>query len=71
MDEKWIRNSAIKEGKAEGKAIGLAEGRAEGRLEGKTEEKQEIAKKMKSKGFDINEISEITGLSVEEIENIK
>ena len=79
MDEKWIRNSAIKEGKAEGKAIGLAEGKAEGRAEGraeekkkkKTEEKQEIAKKMKSKGFDINEISELTGLSVEEIENIK
>ena len=39
----------------------------EERKEGKLEEKEEIAKTMKSKNMDIKLISEITGLSIEEI----
>ena len=41
----------------------------EGRKEGK-KEKLAIAKKMKDKNMPIEEISEITGLSIEEIEKI-
>lgn len=64
------RNSEIKEEKEKARAEGLAEGRAEGRAEGSTENKLEIAKKMISKGFDIESIIEITELTKEEIENL-
>ena len=43
------------------------EGRAEGRAEGLAEGKKDIARKMKSKGFTASDISEMTGLSDEEI----
>ena len=43
-------------------------GRNEGREEGRAEEKMDIARKMKSKGFTASDISEMTGLSEEEIE---
>ena len=38
-----------------------------GRNEGRAEEKLDIARKMKSKGFTASEISEMTGLSEDEI----
>jgi predicted transposase/invertase (TIGR01784 family) len=38
--------------------------------EGKAEEKVETALKMKQKGLDLNLISDITGLSIEEIEQL-
>ena len=37
------------------------------RREGRAEEKMDIARKMKSKGFTASDISEMTGLSDEEI----
>ena len=37
---------------------------------GKTEEKNESAKTLLAKGFEKNEIAEITKLSIEEIENL-
>ncbi len=43
------------------------EGRAEGKAEGKTERNKEVAKNMKTKGLDVALISEMTGLSAEEI----
>ena len=49
-------NSAEKKGHAEG----LAEGRAE--------EKLENARRMKSKGYPLDDIVDITGLTIEEIE---
>ena len=52
------------------KQDGLAEGRAEGRAEGHAEEKKVIARKMKSKGFSAADISEMTGLTDEEIETL-
>ena len=58
------------EGLAEGRAEGLAEGRAEGLAEGRTEEKLATAKKMKAKGYPIDDIAEMTGLSPEEIEKL-
>ncbi len=44
------------------------EGFTKGKAEGKAEEKVETALKMKQKGLDLNLISDITGLSIEEIE---
>ena len=54
---------ALQEGEAKGRAEGKAEGRAAG--------KAEIGKKMKESGLDINQISEITGLSIGEINSLK
>ena len=42
----------------------------EGKIEGKIEEKIEIAKIAKAKGFSFKDISEMTGLSIEEIERL-
>ena len=42
----------------------------EGRAEGKTEGKTEDARKMKSKGFAVEDIADITGLTAEEIEQL-
>ena len=63
------------EGEAEGLAKGLAEGRAEGRAEGLAKgeaigaqkKAMDNARKMKSKGFSIEDIVDITGLSREDI----
>ena len=38
--------------------------------EGKAERSVEIARQMKAKGMDVNLISEITGLTIDEIEKI-
>jgi predicted transposase/invertase (TIGR01784 family) len=62
------------EGRAEGVAVGRAEGRAEGvvagRTEGKTQAQIEIAKRMLSMKMDVDTIAQISGLSVEEIEEL-
>jgi len=50
---------------------GLKEGIKEGIKEGEVKKQQEMVKKMLSKNLDINLISEITGLSKEEIEMLK
>ncbi len=49
---------------------GAKEGEIKGRIEGKLEGKYETAKKMISKGYDINEIIELTGLSEDDIKNL-
>ena len=46
------------------------EGEVKGKAEGKAEEKLEIAKKLKNRGMSFDQISEITNLSLEDIENI-
>lgn len=46
------------------------EGKIEGKIEGKMEGKIEVAKKMKAKGLAIKDISDLTGLSEPEIENL-
>lgn len=55
-------------GFAKGQEQGFAKGREEGREEGILNEKTENARKMKSKGYPLQDISEITGLSIDEIE---
>ena len=56
-------NNAINTAKKEAKAEGLVEGEAIGAQ--KTA--RENARKMKSKGFSVEDIAEVTGLSFEEI----
>jgi predicted transposase/invertase (TIGR01784 family) len=60
------RNEGLREGLREGKL----EGEQTGLLKGKFEGKLEDARLMKKKGIDINLISEISGLSVKEIEEL-
>ena len=68
------RIEGLKEGRAEGRAEGLAEGRAEGRAEGLVEGEHrknlENAARMKAKGFSLEDIVDITGLTIEEIEKL-
>ena len=66
--------TAREEGLLEGMMVGKQEGRQEGRLEGKQEGKQEeqrnIARQAKMMGLDTSSIQQLTGLSLEEIENL-
>ena len=48
----------------------MAEGRAEGRAEGATEATLAIATRLKESGMSISDISQITGLPVDEIEGL-
>ena len=74
-DNRKIQNSlriqAIKEGRAEGRAEVHAEGHAEGLQQGSYQSKIQIAKNMLEENMDINLISKLTGLKVEEINSIK
>ena len=45
-------------------------GHAEGLAEGRVEEKLENARRMKSKGYPLDDIADITGLTIEEIEKL-
>ncbi len=73
-DEENIRLTGIEEGMARGLRKGRIQGRKAGLKEGlevgRNERNIEIAKNMLKKGMEIKDISEITGLSIEEIENI-
>ena len=52
------------------KMLTLSEERLQGKLEGIRDEKYSMAKSMKAKNMDINLISEITGLTIEEIKKL-
>lgn len=65
------RKEGILEGRKEGMLEGRKEGMLEGKREGKNEAQIEIAKNMLNKNFTIEQISELTGLSIEEINNLK
>ena len=75
MDEEVYRKQAINEGKAigleegrrEGRREGIKKGREEGRKEGIEDSKREIAKRLLEMHFEIEKISEITELSIDEI----
>jgi flagellar biosynthesis/type III secretory pathway protein FliH len=68
----------IEKGRAEGEVIGLKKGRAEGRAEGEVIGLQKgetigilkTAKIMKEEGLDVNVISKLTNLSIDEIEKL-
>ena len=54
----------------EGEKVGLEKGIEKGIVTGRVERDKEIAKKMKEKGESIEKISEYTGLSKQEIEEL-
>ena len=60
----------LAEGKAEGLAEGMIKGKAEGKAEGIKETQLSTARKMLKLGMSVEEISEITGLTKEEIGNL-
>ncbi len=66
---------AKKEGLDEGKALGIEEGRSIGLEEGKSigikEKAKEIAQNLLNKKMSIEDISEVTGLTIKEIEKIR
>jgi predicted transposase/invertase (TIGR01784 family) len=51
--------------------VAVAEGRAEGKAEGRVEGKLEMVKRMLHGGLDIELVSRISGMSAEEIKNLK
>ena len=63
-DAKW-------EGREEGRKEGREEGRVEGREEGKKEEKKQIALNLLKISMPDQSIAEITGLSLEDIIQLK
>ena len=70
MDRAILKNTmitAIGEGRLEGIAEGREQGRKEGREEGRTEANRNNAKKMLELGLPMATISEVTGLSQDEI----
>uniref|UniRef100_UPI000B7C8359 JAB domain-containing protein n=1 Tax=Candidatus Thiosymbion oneisti TaxID=589554 RepID=UPI000B7C8359 len=73
--ERWIlpykvKERIKKEGKKKGKEKGLHEGIQLGEEKGRREEKIEMAKTMKRKGMDIQDIEGISGLTIEEIQKL-
>ena len=65
------REEGHKEGKEEGLKEGKEEGIKEGREEGAKQKSFDIAKRMLEKGIDIETISELTGLTAEEVSMLK
>ena len=61
------REEGIEIGREEGIEIGREEGREEGRAEGEQNKAMEIAKNMKGQGLDLAFISQVTGLTTEDI----
>ena len=61
----------LKEGKEEGREEGKAEGRPEGRAEGREAERVEVAKRMLACGMEIEQITELTQLSVDKIKALQ
>ena len=53
-----------------GREEGLKEGREKGRAEGVKQNSFDIAKRMLEKGIDIETISELTGLTAEEVSRL-
>ncbi|TBL75722.1 Rpn family recombination-promoting nuclease/putative transposase [Paenibacillus thalictri] len=65
------RNRGLIEGRAEGLKEGKIEGRAEGLIEGKVAAKIEMARELLSLGIDIAAIAKASGLTEDEIRNLK
>ena len=65
-----IINSTEERAEMRGREAGRAEGRAAGRAEGSQEKALEIAKNLLEAGMGVEQISQMTGLSVDEVEAI-
>ena len=70
-EEKLLdRQDGYEEGKREGLAEGEEKGLETGRKKGQSQRSREIAVKMKAKGMNLEEIAELTGLKVSEVEKL-
>ena len=58
------------QGMEEGRTQGMEEGRTQGMEEGRTQGMHGIALSMLRKGYEVSEISEVTGLSVAKVEQL-
>ena len=65
-----VMEGQFMEGERKGLEKGRAEGRAEGFAEGEKQRSVDIARKMKAKGMSDEEISEMTGLPLSDIQNL-
>ena len=68
--EYWDNYSIMTTALNKGLAQGRAEGRAEGFAEGEAKANRENARRMKTKGYPLEDIAEVTGLSPEEVERL-
>ena len=66
--EKKGRQAGLKEGERKGLRVGEKKGRKIGRQEGQIERSKEIAARMKARGISPEEIAELTGLEVSEVD---
>ncbi|KGE13139.1 hypothetical protein [Sphingobacterium deserti] len=70
----YLLDKATKEGKLEGRLEGKLEGRLEERTKAEAEklaDKKASARKMLENGFEVALISDIIGLSISEVEDLK
>ena len=74
MDQKATEaagyDKGLKAGLEQGIQQGIREGVQQGMQQGMQKEKLQIAKKMLSKKIDLNTISQLTGLSIQELKNL-
>jgi predicted transposase YdaD len=70
-DDRAALDKAKEKGKMEGLLEGKMEGLLEGKMEGELYKSMEIAQKAIAKGFDNAMIADLTGLSMESIENLR
>ena len=68
--EKKGRQAGLKEGERKGLRVGEKKGRKIGRQEGQIERSKEIAARMKARGISPEEIAELTGLEVSEVDTL-
>ncbi len=71
--QEWIKEGeekGRKEGEEKGRKEGEEKGRKEGREEGEMKKAITIARNMKNAGFEKDQISRLTGLTIEEVEKI-
>ena len=69
--ERTLIDDSYQKGKEEGMEKGLEKGRAEGKEEGMNQRSLEIARKMLAQGMDEAMVMDMTGLTAEEIKQMK
>ena len=69
--DELVKTNELESAINEGKAIGFEDGEKSGIIKGTNKRNIEIAKNMLKENIDIKTISKVTGLRVEDIQNIK
>ena len=70
MDQKAIEDAGYDKGLNAGYGKGLNDGIVKGITQGEKNKTTEIAKRMKEQGIDTEKIKDITGLTIEDINNL-